>query len=82
MKLRVLDAMRWRVLFGLLAVITLAVAGLGWKWSTLAAARSKVLKLPGVVEIQEVRLASKQGGKGSGVAPLRGARTSGQTGPA
>ncbi|HKM55865.1 MAG TPA: efflux RND transporter periplasmic adaptor subunit [Isosphaeraceae bacterium] len=55
--------MRWRVLFGVLAVLTLAVVVLGWKWSTLAAGRSKVLKLPGVVEIQEVRLASKQGGR-------------------
>ena len=63
LRLRVLNLMRWRALFGVLAVLTLVVVGLGWKWSTLAAARSKVLKLPGVVEIQEVRLASKQGGR-------------------
>ena len=63
LRLRVLNSMRWRVLFGVLAVLTLAVVVLGWKWSTLAAGRSKVLKLPGVVEIQEVRLASKQGGR-------------------
>jgi HlyD family secretion protein len=55
--------MRWRVLLGVLAALTLTVAGLGWRWASLAAARSKVLKLPGVVEIQEVRLASKQGGR-------------------
>jgi multidrug resistance efflux pump len=55
--------MRWRVLLGVLAALTLTLAGLGWRWATLAAARSKVLKLPGVVEIQEVRLASKQGGR-------------------
>ena len=63
LELRVLNSMRWRVLFGLLAVLLLAIVGLGWKWSTLSAARSTVLKLPGVVEIQEVRLASKQGGR-------------------
>ena len=63
LKLRVLNSMRWRVLFGLLVVLLLAIVGLGWKWSTLSAARSTVLKLPGVVEIQEVRLASKQGGR-------------------
>ena len=63
LRLRVLNSMRWRVLIGVLAVLTLAVVVLGWKWSTLAAGRSKVLKLPGVVEIQEVRLASKQGGR-------------------
>jgi multidrug resistance efflux pump len=63
LRLRVLNSMRWRVLFGVLAVLTVATVGLGWKWSTLAAGRSKVLKLPGVVEIQEVRLASKQGGR-------------------
>jgi multidrug resistance efflux pump len=55
--------MRWRVLFGVLAALTLAVVGLGWHWASIAAARSKILKLPGVVEIQEVRLASKQGGR-------------------
>jgi HlyD family secretion protein len=63
LRLRALNSMRWRVLFGVLAMLMLAVVGLGWKWSTLAAGRSKVLKLPGVVEIQEVRLASKQGGR-------------------
>src|SRR5208337_4992562 len=63
LRLRVLNSMRWRVLFGVLAVLTVATVALGWKWSTLAAGRSKVLKLPGVVEIQEVRLASKQGGR-------------------
>src|SRR5512135_1124042 len=63
LKLSVLNSMRWRVLFGVLAVLTLAIVVLGWNWSTLSAARGKIMKLPGVVEIQEVRLASKQGGR-------------------
>ena len=55
--------MRWRVAIGVLIVSAVALAGLGWLWASVAGARGKVLRLPGVVEIQEVRLASKQGGR-------------------
>jgi multidrug resistance efflux pump len=55
--------MKWRVTIGVLMVLSVAVAGLSWIWASVAGARSKVLQLHGVVEIQEVRLASKQGGR-------------------
>jgi HlyD family secretion protein len=55
--------MRWRVAIGALIVSAVALAGLGWLWASVAGAKGKVLRLPGVVEIQEVRLASKQGGR-------------------
>ena len=58
-----LDAMKRRVGIGVLAVIAMVLAGLGWLWASLAEARGKALMLHGVVEIQEVRLASKQGGR-------------------
>src|SRR5262245_29998208 len=55
--------MKWRVTIGVLIVLAVVVAGLSWLWASVAGARSKVLQLHGVVEIQEVRLASKQGGR-------------------
>ena len=55
--------MKWRVAIGVLAMSAIALAGLGWLWASAAGARGKTLRLPGVVEIQEVRLASKQGGR-------------------
>jgi multidrug resistance efflux pump len=59
----VIDAMKWRITIGILMLLAGAVAGLGWLWASVAGARLPVLRLPGVVEIQEVRLASKQGGR-------------------
>lgn len=55
--------MKWRVAIGVLIVSAVALAGLGWLWASVAGTRGNVLHLPGVVEIQEVRLASKQGGR-------------------
>ena len=55
--------MKRRVAIGVLAMIAIALAGLGWLWASIAGARGKPLSLHGVVEIQEVRLASKQGGR-------------------
>ncbi|MFO0890921.1 MAG: biotin/lipoyl-binding protein [Isosphaeraceae bacterium] len=54
--------MRWRVAIGLVAS-SAVLAGIGWLWASAAGPRSRPLRLPGVVEIQEVRLASKQGGR-------------------
>jgi HlyD family secretion protein len=53
---------RW-VPFGL--ALTVATLGGGWLWFTLASGRdgATVLHLPGVVEVQEVRLGSKVGGR-------------------
>jgi multidrug efflux pump subunit AcrA (membrane-fusion protein) len=55
--------MRWRLAIGVVAIMAAVLAGLGWLWASAAGTRGKSLRLPGVVEIQEVRLASKQGGR-------------------
>src|SRR3954451_5735623 len=54
--------MRRRVAIGVLILLAAAGVGLGWLWAS-SGARAKVLELHGVVEIQEIRLASKQGGR-------------------
>ena len=54
--------MRRRVAIGVLILLAVTGLGLGWLWAS-AGATGKVLALPGVVEIQEIRLASKQGGR-------------------
>lgn len=63
LRLRARDVMKRRLAIGGLVIAAAAVAGLGWLWASAASGRSRVLRLPGVVEIQEVRLASKQGGR-------------------
>src|SRR4051794_9527710 len=55
--------MKRRLAIGLVVVAAAVLAGLGGFWASAAGSRGKLLRLPGVVEIQEVRLASKQGGR-------------------
>jgi HlyD family secretion protein len=55
--------MRKRVAIGSLMLLAAAGLGLGWLWASSSGSRRNVLTLPGVVEIQEIRLASKQGGR-------------------
>src|SRR5207249_12124596 len=55
-------SMRRKALIGVIVLAVVAGAGLGWyfwPWRT----DNGVLRLPGVVEIQEVRLGSKIGGR-------------------
>src|SRR5215211_2641430 len=58
-------------LFALLAVSAAAVGGAWWAYSTWTAPRP-ALVLPGAVEVQEVRLGSKVGGRVAGVLVVEG----------
>ena len=62
--------MTWKVILTTTALLTAVALGLGFYWPFGHAAR--VLRLPGVVETQEVRLSSKVGGRVDRVAVAEG----------
>src|SRR4029077_13788619 len=53
-------AMRKKVIIGVILGVIVLVGGAVWAWSLRS---SHVLRLPGIVEVQEVRLGSKVGGR-------------------
>jgi multidrug resistance efflux pump len=64
--------MRGKLLLGGLALLAATAAALGFFWPFRN--RAETLRLPGVVEVQEVRLSSKIGGRVEDVHVLEGAR--------
>jgi HlyD family secretion protein len=60
------------VIVAVLIAVVAAAAGLAWVWRSAAGAAQETLILPGVVEVQEVRLGSKIGGRVQAVHILEG----------